>query len=156
MSRIRSQYVARIYSNSRDLCRGGLAASNFQLRYYLLTSPSSACTFRASSPGSSIGVSAMKAACFKRRSFKRARNTSKSQFPTADMFMTIQPRTRPCLRVVAMPDRDILEAHRLLEMSQREPAPLLADDVISGNVRVTRINACAHRHVSTKQFQQLR
>ncbi len=71
----------------------GLASSrSCHLRWltHFLTSAFNALTFVRSSSGSSIGVSAMKAACARRGSFNNQRNGSRPIDSLADVLMAVE------------------------------------------------------------------
>ena len=102
-----------------------LVATISSLPYCFLTSLFSAATFLRSSPGSSIGVSAMKAAWVSRESFNKRRKTSfpsfpfpmcwwRSSFEPRSAFASLQCQTRTffnpttasrCARVSCIPSR---------------------------------------------------
>jgi len=60
--------------------------------------------------------------------------------------MLVPIEARPTLRlgVIAMPHSHILESHGLLQMTKRQLAAFLTDNVIPGNVGVASIYASAH------------
>ena len=73
-----------------------------------------------------------------------------------NVLMTIQLRSARGFRVVAVPDLNGIQSKGGIEMLQSLVNALLADNVVSGNVRVTSIDAGADRNDSAQALQHLR
>ena len=58
-----------------------------------------------------------------------------------DVLMPVEFRSARGFRVIAMPDGNILQADRLIQMSERGAHPSFADDVVSGNVDMAGVDA---------------
>ena len=112
--------------------------------------------FLRSSPGSSIGVSAMKAACASRRSLSKTSERLLADRSLPDLLVTVEFRSARSFRVIAVPDLHVIQADRGIEMLQSFIESSLADDVVSGNVRVAGIDARANRNHSAQALQNLR
>src|SRR5271170_1568747 len=73
-----------------------------------------------------------------------------------DIFMTIQLRTPRSLGVIAVPYPDSLQPHRRLDLSDSSFVAFRSNDVVSRNMRVTRIQTHSHRRSCTKPLHKLR
>ena len=93
-----------------------------------------------------MGVSAMKAACAIRGSFSNRRNGLQSDASLADVLMPVELRSALGLGVVAVPDVNILQPDRALELIDGVGKSFVADDVVSRDVGVTGVDASARRH----------
>ena len=63
-----------------------------------------------------------------------------------DVLVTIEFRAARRFRVIAVPDLHLIQTDGRIEMLQRLVKAFLADDVVSGNVRVAGIDAGADRN----------
>src|SRR5438270_632529 len=72
-----------------------------------------------------------------------------------DMLMPIQLGSAGSFRIVTVPDLHPVQADGRIEMLQRLKDAFFADDVVSGDMRVTGIDACGYRHDSVQPEENL-
>ena len=89
------------------------------------------------------------------RIVQQAAKGFQSDASLADVLMPVELRSPLSLGVVAVPDVNIFQPHRAVELIDGVGESCFADDVVARNVRVTGIDASAGRHEVRQQVQQL-
>src|SRR5579864_7179101 len=74
----------------------------------------------------------------------------------ADMLMSIQPGSSRGLGVVAVPDWDMVQANRVLQVLHGVLVAFWRNDVISGHMGVAGVDASRHRQHGPETVHQLR
>src|SRR5271166_2711970 len=69
--------------------------------------------------------------------------------------MAVELRAASSFGIIAVPDINVLQPNRAVELVERVRKAFFAYDVISRNVRVAGINASARGHEAAQQIQQL-
>ncbi len=72
------------------------------------------------------------------------------------MLVTIKLRTTGCFRIVTVPDRDVLQANRSIEFVHRFSQAMLENNVVSGDVNVTGIDAGSNGYIVPQMMDDLR
>ena len=71
-----------------------------------------------------------------------------------NLLVTVEFRSARSFRVITVPDLHVIQADRGIKMLQRFIESSLADDVVSGNVRVARVDARANRNYSAQAIHE--
>src|SRR5215472_12671922 len=71
-----------------------------------------------------------------------------------NVLMSVEPRAARCFRIVAMPDKDVVQSDGAFQLVERFLIRLATNDVIAGYVRVACVDARTRWHEVVQEVEQ--